>query len=132
VKNKDQNMYRSAALSQYSNIDVETKTQIQDSHQLITLLFEKGCSLLRQSLESLKQEDFEGFSKTTNHAMQIVIGLRGVLDLDKGGDLAKQLYETYTSIAASLFKAIGNKDLVAIEKLYLAMSELKEGWLTVK
>ena len=120
------------ALSQYTNVDIEAKTQIQDSHQLITLLFEKGCSLLRQSQESLKQEDFEGFSKTTDHAMQIVIGLRGVLDLDKGGDLAKQLYETYTSIAASLFKAIGNKDLVAIEKLYLAMSELKEGWLTVK
>ena len=120
------------ALSQYTNVDIETKTQIQDSHQLIALLFEKGCSLLRQSQESLKQEDFEGFAKTTSHAMEIVIGLRGVLDLDKGGDLAKQLYETYTSIAASLFKAIGNKDLVAIEKLYLAMSELKEGWLTVK
>ena len=125
-------MYRTAALSQYTNVDLETKTQIQDSHQLIALLFEKGCSLLRQSQESLKQDDFEGFAKTTSHAMQIVIGLRGVLDLDKGGDLAKQLYETYTSIAASLFKAIGNKDLVAIEKLYLAMSELKEGWLTVK
>ena len=125
-------MYRRAALSQHTNVDIETKTQIQDSHQLITLLFEKGCSLLRQSQESLKQEDFEGFAKTTDHAMQIVIGLRGVLDLDKGGDLAKQLYETYTSIAASLFKAIGNKDLAAIEKLYLAMSELKEGWLTVK
>jgi flagellar protein FliS len=120
------------ALSQYTNVDIETKTQIQDSHQLITLLFEKGCSLLRQSQESLKQEDFEGFAKTTSHAMEIVIGLRGVLDLDKGGDLAKQLYETYTSIAASLFKAIGKRDLVAIEKLYLAMSELKEGWLTVK
>ena len=120
------------ALSQYTNVDIETKTQIQDSHQLITLLFEKGCSLLRQSQESLKQDDFEGFAKTTSHAMQIVIGLRGVLDLDKGGDLAKQLYETYTSIAASLFKAIGKRDLVAIEKLYLAMSELKEGWLTVK
>ena len=120
------------ALSQYTNVDIETKTQIQDSHQLIALLFEKGCSLLRQSQESLKQEDFEGFAKTTSHAMEIVIGLRGVLDLDKGGDLAKQLYETYTSIAASLFKAIGKRDLVAIEKLYLAMSDLKEGWLTVK
>ena len=125
-------MYRRAALSQYTNVDIETKTQIQDSHQLITLLFEKGCSLLRQSQECLKQEDFEGFSKTTNHAMQIVIGLRGVLDLDKGGDLAKQLYDTYPSIAASLFKAVGNRDLVSIEKLYLAMSELKEGWQTVK
>ncbi|MDG1302592.1 MAG: flagellar protein FliS, partial [Pseudomonadales bacterium] len=88
--------------------------------------------LLRQSQESLKQDDFEGFSKSANHAMQIVIGLRGVLDLDKGGDLAKQLNETYTSIAASLFKAIGEKDPVAIEKLYLAMSELKEAWETVK
>ncbi len=125
-------MYRRAALSQYTNVDIETKTQVQDSHQLITLLFEKGCSLLRQSQESLKQDDFEGFSKTTNHAMQIVIGLRGVLDLEKGGDLAKQLYETYTAIAASLFKAIGEKDSIAIEKLYLAMSELKEGWETIR
>ena len=125
-------MYRKAALSQYTNIDAETRTQVQDSHQRVTWLFEKGCSLLRQSQENLKQGDVEGFSKNTDHAMQIVIGLRGVLDLDKGGDLAKQLYETYTSIAASLFKAIGNKDTVAIEKLYLEMSALKEGWLAVK
>ena len=125
-------MYRRAALSQYTNVDIETKTQVQDPHHLIFLLFEKGCSLLRQSQESLKQADFEGFSKSANPALQIVIGLRGVLDLDKGGDLAKQLNETYTSIAASLFKAIGEKDPVAIEKLYLAMSELKEAWETVK
>jgi len=47
-------MYRKAALSQYTNIDAETRTQVQDSHQLVTLLFEKGCSLLRQSQENLK------------------------------------------------------------------------------
>ena len=59
----------------------------------------------------------------------IVDGIGKSVDIS---DLAKQLNETYTSIAASLFKAIGEKDPVAIEKLYLAMSELKEAWETVK
>ena len=64
--------------------------------------------------------------------MQIVLGLRGVLDLENGGELAAQLYETYTSIAAALFKARAELDASSIEKLYVALSELKEGWEKVK
>ena len=64
--------------------------------------------------------------------MQIVIGLRGILDMDNGGDLAAQLYETYTAIGASLAKARTEKDLASIEKLYTALSELREGWESIK
>jgi flagellin-specific chaperone FliS len=64
--------------------------------------------------------------------MQIVIGLRGILDLENGGALAQQLYETYTAIGASLSKARTNKDLVSVEKLYRALNELREGWEAVK
>jgi flagellin-specific chaperone FliS len=52
--------------------------------------------------------------------------------MDNGGDLAVQLYETYTAIGASLAKARTNKDLVSIEKLYMALTELREGWETIK
>jgi len=125
-------MYRASALASYSNVDVETKTAVRDPHHLITLLFEKGCVLLRQSLEQLKRDDSEGFYKSTNHAMQIVIGLRGILDLENGGALAHQLYETYTAIGASLSKARTNRDMVSVEKLYRALNELREGWEAVK
>ena len=63
--------------------------------------------------------------------MQIVIALRGVLDMENGGDVAQSLYDTYTSIAASLFKAKGDKDGKSIEKLYTALSELREAWEAV-
>jgi flagellar protein FliS len=96
------------------------------------MLFEKACVLLRMSIEQHKRDDTEGFFNSTSHAMQIVIGLRGILDMEKGGDLAIQLYETYTAIGASLSKARTDRDLVSIEKLYLALTELREGWETIQ
>ena len=124
-------MYRKSALAAYSNIDVETKTESQSPAQLVTMLFDKACVLLRQANENLSHEEDEAFDKTTTHALQIVIALRGVLDMEQGGEVAKSLYDTYTSIAASLFKAKGDKDSESISKLYEAMSELREAWQTV-
>ena len=124
-------MYRSTALDNYSAVDVETKTSGQNPHHLVTLLFEKGCVLLRQAEEQLKRDDSEGFYNSTSHAMQIVLGLREILDIENGGALAAQLYETYTAIAASLSKARTDKDLVSITKLYTALTELREGWESI-
>ena len=128
LEKKDFSMYRKSALAEYSNIDVETKTSTQNPKELITMLFDKACVLLRQSQVQFEKGHNEGFLDSTNHAMQIVLGLRGVLDLENGGALAAQLYETYTAISASLFKARSDGDAEAIAKLYLAMTELKEGW----
>ena len=51
--------------------------------------------------------------------------------MEQGGEVAQTLYDTYTAIAASLFKAKSDKDAESIGKLYLAMSELREAWQTV-
>jgi flagellar protein FliS len=124
-------MYRKSALAEYSNIDVETKTESQSPAQLVTMLFDKACVLLRQANENLAHAEPEAFDNATTHAMQIVIALRGVLDMDKGGEVAQSLYDTYTSIAASLYKAKSDRDGESIAKLYAAMSELREAWQTV-
>ncbi len=124
-------MYRKSALASYSDIDVETKTESQSPAQLILMLFDKACVLLRQANENLTHEEVEAFDKATTHAMQIIIALRGVLDMEQGGEVAQSLYDTYTSIAASLFKAKNDKDGESILKLYTAMSELREAWQTV-
>ncbi len=124
-------MYRKSALAAYSNVDVETKAQSQSPAQLVSMLFDKACVLLRQANENLAHGDAEAFDKASTHALQIVVALRGVLDMEQGGEVAQSLYDTYTSIAASLFKAKGNRDSESIDKLYQAMSELREAWQTV-
>ena len=81
--------------------------------------------------EALSRDDFESFDAATTHALQIVMALRGVLDMERGGEVAQSLYDTYTSIAASLFKTKSTKDAESLGKLYLAMSELREAWQQV-
>ena len=132
MSKKDQKiMYRASALDSYSKVDVETKTTAETPPPNF-FAFEKGCVLLRQSTEHLKRDDADCFYNATSHAMQIVVGLRGILDLENGGDLAAQLYETYTAIGLSLSKARNDKDLAAIEKLYTALNELRDGWEAIK
>jgi flagellar protein FliS len=124
-------MYRKAALQQYSNIDIETKTSTYSPEELISLLFDKVCLLVRQSTDSLVSGEKESFDETSTRAMQIVLALRGVLNMEEGGEVAKNLYETYTSIAASMFKAKREENVASFEKLYEALSELREAWKTV-
>ena len=124
-------MYRKSALEQYSSIDIETKTATYSPEQLISLLFDKGCLLIRQSVESLKTNNQDTFNDSTTHALQIILSLRGVLNMEEGGELAKSLYESYTAIAASLFKAKANEDIESLNTLYEALSELRDAWKIV-
>ncbi len=124
-------MYRKSALEQYSSIDIETKTATYSPEQLISLLFDKGCLLIRQSVEALKSKDQDTFNDSTTHALQIILSLRGVLNMEEGGELAKSLYESYTAIAASLFKAKADEDIQSLNTLYEALSELRDAWKIV-
>ena len=124
-------MYRKSALEQYNTVDIETKASTYSPEQLISLLFDKGCLLIRQSVESLKSKDKDTFNDSSTHAMQIILSLRGVLDMENGGELAKSLYESYTAIAASLFKAKSDENIESLNTLYEALSELRDAWKIV-
>ena len=112
----------------YGEARDEQVKQATDPETLIKLLFDKACVLIRASTESLERGDHEAFQKSCLHALQIVLSLRFVLKTEDGDELSKSLFDTYTAIAASLFKAKENKDSLALSKIYEALSELREAW----
>ena len=112
----------------YGEARDEQVKQATDPETLIKLLFDKACVLIRASTESLERDDHESFHKSCLHALQIVLSLRFVLKTEDGDELSKSLFDTYTAIAASLFKAKENKDSLALSKIYEALSELREAW----
>lgn len=75
----------------------------------------------------MAEGELQMFHDATGRAVQIVLGLREVLDMEHGGELA----DTYTSIAASLFKAKREKDEASLGKIYEALAELRGAWKTV-
>ena len=112
----------------YSEVRDQQIKEVTSPENLIKLLFDKACVLLIACNEQLAKNEDESFQKTSLHALQIVLSLRFVLKTEEGDEFSKSLFETYTSIAASLFKAREEKDATALAKIYNAMDELREAW----
>ena len=117
-----------AALKSYAKNEVNAQVDQERPEKLIVLLLEKGCLLLKQAQGHLESGSIEPFHESTTHCMQIVIALRGLLDFDKGGEVAVQLASTYDVINRALFKAKRERSLADLKKLYEALSELRQGW----
>ena len=135
-------MRASYATKAYSSVDVSSKVVSRSPEALIILLFDKACSCLRRAsmlpIEKLDELDLnerlqliEDFYKNTSKALQIVVALREMLDMEAGGELSQQLAETYSVIAKNIWAASKKKDIEDLGKLYEALAELRSGWEVV-
>ena len=124
-------MRSSNAIRSYSKLETQSRVEQQQPEQLIALLYDKACTLVRQAGNALDNENTQLFHDSTTHATQIVLALRGILDIERGGETALQLSETYGVIAGALFKTKRTKSKTELGKLYEALSELRSAWDTV-
>ena len=133
-------MQPGSASKLYSNIDKTNAIKQSRPEELIALLLQKACVALRRAVLVLENQDLtnknwevrlkatEELNLSISKTIQIVTALREILYHDKGGDLASQLEETYTSIMAALWKSSREKDVAGMKKIMEALSDLKEAW----
>ena len=135
-------MRASYAAKAYSSVDMSSKTDNRRPEELIVLLFDKACSCLRrasmlpvETMHELELDDrmalLEDFHKSTSKALQIVVALREMLDMEAGGEVSNQLADTYTLIASNIWEASRSKNTRDLAKLFEALAELRSGWEVV-
>ena len=135
-------MKASSVARAYSSADLSSKTDGRKPEELLILLLDKACSCLRRAamlpMDTLEDASLEerlqitqDFHNNCTRAMQIVVALRELLDLDAGGELAAQLQETYTAIATTIWDASKAKNVRDLSKMLDALIELRSAWETV-
>ena len=122
---------RTKGLSTYGQVRDHDVVSTTSPTELMTMLFDKACVLLKTAMQAVDADDDQAFHQAALHALQIVLSLRFVLDTDSGSELSDSLFATYTTIAASLKKANQEKDVAAIGTIYDALDELRTAWHSV-
>ena len=122
---------RAKGLSSYGQVRDQEVASTTSATELMTMLFDKACVLLKTAIRALEYDDDQAFHQSALHALQIVLSLRFVLDTDSGSELSESLFATYTTIAASLKKAKEEQDIKSIETIYEALDELRTAWHSV-
>ncbi len=107
---------------------VETATPVQ----LIGLLFQLGGELMGEAEHALQERRWEQAHIALTKAQRVVAELIGALDMEKGGDLAKNLQRLYTFVWERLLQANLGKSVEPLQDARQVWQSLCELWAEVE
>ncbi len=103
--------------------------------RLIIMLYEKAINCLENALEIGDTEDFDmqrNKYEEMGRALEIISVLDAVLDMEKGGEIAKSLWEIYRSLTDELTYQMLKEDRERLERVIKILRNLKSAWEEVE
>jgi flagellar secretion chaperone FliS len=115
-------------LNQYKRSSIETASKLE----LVIMCYENAILCLNQVKEHIKEKEIEKKVQKFHKAINIINELQCSLNLEKGGQIAKNLDSLYSYITKRLLVGDINKDLSAYDESIHILTELIEAWQTIK
>ena len=100
-------------------------------HHLIVVLYEQAINFLRQAITDMQQANFVSQSRNIKKAQGIIDELSSVLDMDAGGDVAKNLRAIYNFMIQHLDRADADCDLSLMQEVISQLEELNDSWKVI-
>jgi flagellar protein FliS len=116
------------ALKQYQSVDLRATIETASPHKLISMLLDGALGSLAKAKGSIEREDIQERTRHLNKASEIVVGLKGSLDLEQGGEVAANLNALYDYMISGIMSANRNSDIEKVQELMNLMLEIKQGW----
>ena len=112
---------------------MENMVSTSNPVRLVILLYERAISALEFAAEVMEKENptlEENKLKLEEllRATDILIALDATLDMEKGGEIAKNLHEIYQALMNDLVLLSAKDDPVLVKRMVKILSELKEAW----
>ena len=117
-------MNASQHLQQYVKRNVEGSSQCD----LVILLYDASINSLHMGKMKLERRDIEGAHNAIAKAIRIVEELIGSLNMEKGGEIAKNLLRLYAYVKRRLTEANAAKEPGGVEEALEIMDGLRGAW----
>ncbi|AZT84478.1 flagella export chaperone FliS [Marinobacter sp. NP-4(2019)] len=115
-------------LQAYQRVNTQTSITDADPHKLVQLLYNGALERINMAKARMQVKDYEGKGKLISKAIEIIGGLRGFLDFEKGGDLAARLGALYEYMERTLFEANTQNNVAKLDEVAGLLRSVKEGW----
>lgn len=116
------------ALKQYQSVDLRATIETASPHKLISMLLDGALGSMAKAKGSIERENIEDRTRNLNKASEIIVGLKGSLDLEQGGEVAANLNALYDYIIGAILQANRNNDVDKVQEAMNLMLEIKQGW----
>jgi len=109
----------------------ENRVTTQAPGRIVVMLYEGAIKFLKQAIRELQAGQYIEKGKSINRAVDIIQELNVTLNMEAGGEIAKNLRQLYAFMQERLFQANIRKDADMIRETLKLLEELNEGWKAV-
>lgn len=116
----------------YADIGLETRVAGATPEQLITLLFDGALAAIAKARLYLRNGDTRGRGEAVSKAIEIVeAGLKASVDLEAGGELARNLVAVYDLAVRNLLRANINADNTSLDLAERLLTDIGGAWRNI-
>lgn len=116
----------------YRQVSVQTGVHSASPHRLVAMLYEGLLDALAQARGAIAEADIELKGRAIGRALRIIDeGLRGTLDLERGGKIAADLDGLYAYVTTRLTHANLRNDASALDECRNLIQPVHEAWTAI-
>lgn len=113
----------------YKRFSVEAGVDQASPHRLVELLFEGLTNSIGAARNALARNDIKAKCEHINKSVRILEeGLKGSLNLDKGGEVAANLQSVYDYCVLRLTQANARNDDALLQEVLTVIAPIADGW----
>lgn len=125
----DMNLARAyGAMQQYQNVGAQAAVTDADPHHLIQLLLQGVLDRIAAAKGHMQRGEVAPKAECIGKAINIVGGLRGSLNLEAGGEIARNLVTLYDYVELRLLEANLKNDVAQLDEAGRLLGEIKSAW----
>ncbi len=116
------------ALKAYKSVDIESNAAYADGVQLVQMLFDGLLESLDKADGHIERGEIKDKNQVIGRAQKIIFGLQMSLDMEKGGDLSRNLNDLYEYSVRRLLHAHTKNDVEALREVKSLIREVSSAW----
>lgn len=109
------------------------QTQVTTTNQgdVVILLFDGAVNFLNRAKECIEAKDYAGKGVLISKALDIIDELEGTLNMEKGGELARNLYNLYVLCSTKLLTASMRLDIALVDEVIAILTGIRNAFAEI-
>lgn len=116
------------AMRQYQTVNTQAQAVDATPHRLIQMLMEGGLTRLAQARGAMERGQVALKGELIGKAIAIIGGLRSGLNIEAGGELARNLDNLYEYMTSKLIQANVKNEVAILDEVSGLLRDVKSGW----
>lgn len=109
----------------------DTAITTQSKGKIVVLLYEGAIRFMNLAIQQIEQKDLVAKGRSITRAQDIIWELNSVLDMEQGGQIAKNLRSLYLYMNKRLIQANLQADPQIIKEVISLLETLNKGWKAI-